>query len=84
VRANLRSFLEQVELGESCSFQMFDPPGPFGSDYDPGMRAAVGVLHKSQQPGRHEDKIKFSTAWKTRSVHSNLYKASAHGGVSIW
>jgi hypothetical protein len=82
VRANLRSFLEQVKLGESCSFQMFNPPGPFGSYYDPGMRAAMGVLHKLQQPGRHEDKIKFSTAWKTRSVHSNLYKASPHGGGS--
>jgi hypothetical protein len=40
------------------------------------------VLYKSQQPGRHEEKVKFSMARKARSVHLNIYKAPAHGGGS--
>ena len=82
IAANLRSFMEQTKLGERHEFDMFDCPGPFGPHYDSGIRAALSVLYKSQQPGRHEEKVKFSTARKARSVHSNLYKASAHGGGS--
>ena len=33
----------------------------------------------SQQPGRHEEKIKYSTCRKVRSVHMNHFRASAKG-----
>lgn len=79
VKQNLREFLAQIKVGEDLGFLTFDPPGPFRADYDCGMRAALGVLMKTQQPGRHEKKMKFSSARKARSIHTNMFKASSHG-----
>jgi hypothetical protein len=47
-----------------------------------GMRAAIGVLRRSNRPEKHEDKLKFSSARKARSVHSNMSMASALGGAT--
>lgn len=83
----LRSvFWEQVEVGEAFDFQMFGPMGPFSSTYDSGIRAALGVLWRSQKPGRHEAKQKFSSVRKARSVHTDVYRASAKGaeGTIVW
>ena len=79
-------FEEQVRVGEHFGFQMFEPLGPFGLAYDSGMGAALGILMRSQQPGRHEAKMKFSAARKARSVHTNVYNASAKGveGTLVW
>jgi hypothetical protein len=53
--------------------------GPFARSYDSGMRTDIGVLMKTQRPGRHKEKMKFSAARRTRSVHMNMFKASAQG-----
>jgi hypothetical protein len=79
VSQNLREFKEQAIQGESFGFAAFDPIGPFDRAYDSGMRAALGVLFKSQKPGKHEDKIKFSAARRARTIHTNVFKASARG-----
>jgi hypothetical protein len=77
VRGLLRLFVEQVAVGEEFGFEMFEPPGFFSEGYCSGMKAAVGVLARSQKAGRHEEKQKFSSAWKARTVHTNVYEASA-------
>jgi hypothetical protein len=76
---NFREFVDQASCAQEFGYRQFEPMGPFSRSYDPGMRAAIGVLMKSQKPGRHEDKIKFSAARKARSIHTNMYKASAKG-----
>lgn len=79
-------FAEQVSVGEHFGFPMFGPLGPFGIAYESGMRTAIGVLWRSQQPGRHEAKMNFSSARKARAVHTDVYNASARGveGAPIW
>jgi hypothetical protein len=62
VKQNLREFREQAEKGEQLGFSAFDPIGPFDRAYDSGMRAALGVLFKSQRPGWHEKQMQFSAA----------------------
>ena len=79
VAQNLREFRDQARQGEDFGFAAFDPIGPFGKAYDSGMRTALGVLFKSQKPGRHEKKRKFSAARKARTIHTNVFKASAKG-----
>lgn len=65
---------------------MFPKPGPFSRQYNPGMGAAVGVLRRSQKPGRHEETLKYSSALNARDVHSVLYAASAAAadGDLVW
>jgi hypothetical protein len=79
-------FREQVDIGETFGFEMFAPMGPFGRDYQSGMSAAIGILVRSQRPGRDEEKLKFSSARKARTVHTNVYAASARGadGSMVW
>ena len=79
VGQSFREFREQAIGGQELGYVVFEPMGPFGRCYDPGMRAAIGVLMKGQKPGRHEDKIKFSAARRARTVHTNMFKASARG-----
>jgi len=70
-------FVQQVKVGESFGFEMFQPLGPFPQGYDSGIKTAIGVLAQSQKPGRHEAKQKYSSVWKVRSLNTNLYNASA-------
>jgi hypothetical protein len=79
-------FREQVEVGQTFGFEMFPPLGPFGREYQSGMGAAIGILARSQRPGRDEAKIKFSSARKARTVHTNVYAVSARGaeGSMAW
>ena len=79
-------FAEQVEVGEHFGFPMFDALGPFGVSYDSGMRTAIGILSRSQRPGRHEAKMKYSSVRKARAVHTDVYNASAQGveGALVW
>jgi hypothetical protein len=81
-----RLFTEQVEVGESFGFNMFGPLGPFGRSYDPGMKAAIGLLWRSQKPGIHEAKMKYSSVRKARSLHTDIFNASARGvqGTMVW
>jgi hypothetical protein len=50
------------------------------------MRAALGVLWRSQRPGRHEAKMKFSSIRKALALHTDLFGASARGveGALVW
>ena len=79
-------FAEQVEVGEYFGFPMFPPLGPFGPGYESGMRQALGILRRSQRPGRHEPKMKYSSVRKARSLHTDVYNASAQGaeGALVW
>jgi hypothetical protein len=77
VRGLVRMFNEQKETGDFFGFQMFKPLGPFAANYQSGIGAAIGLLRKSQRAGRHEDTIKYSSVRKARSVHTNVYQASA-------
>jgi hypothetical protein len=86
VRGLVSLFAEQVKVGEDFGFSMFEPPGPFSRGYDSGMRAAIGVLSRSQRPGLHERTLKFSSARKARTLHTDLYNASVRGaeGSLVW
>jgi hypothetical protein len=79
-------FREQVGVGETFGFTMFPPMGPFGHDYQSGVGPAIGVLARSQQPGRDGEKLKFSSTRKARMVHTNVFAASARGaeGSMTW
>jgi hypothetical protein len=79
-------FREQVGVGETFGFAMFPPMGPFMHDYQSGVGPAIGVLARSQQPGRDEEKLKFSSTRKARTVHTNVFAASARGaeGSMTW
>ena len=82
VASLVRSFWDQAEIGRLKGFEMFPQPvGPFPRQYDSGIRAAIAVLAKSTRPGRHEKFVKFSTAQKERTVHTNLGMISATGGA---
>lgn len=58
---------------------MFDPMGPFPRDYDSGIRTAIGILYKSEKPGRHGAKQKYSTVRKLRTLYTKMHGASAAG-----
>jgi hypothetical protein len=81
-----RLFFTQAEVGDFFGFEMFDPIGPFPHDYDSGMRSAIGSLWQSQCPGRHEAKQKYFSVRKVRSLHTNIYNASAKSASStlVW
>ena len=81
-----RLFFSQVEAGETFEFELFGPLGPFPRDYESGIRSAIGVLWQSQKPGRHEEKQKYSSVRKVRSLFTNLYNASAKAAATsmVW
>jgi hypothetical protein len=57
----VRGFREQVDMGDILGLQMFEPMGPFSRQYNSGILAAVGVLMRAQRPGRHEERLKYSS-----------------------
>ena len=74
-------FYEEFTTVQNMGFQTFlTSPGPFPTYYDGGLRASLGLLTQSNFPGKIEAKIKISFARKARSVHANIYMASASGG----
>ena len=79
-------FREQVEVGEDFGFNMFHPLGPFNFNYDSGMGAAIGILWRSRKAGLHEPTMKFSSVRKARSLHTDIYNASASHAdrVMVW
>lgn len=78
--------VEQIEAGERFGFDMFPPPGPMPTTYESGMKAAVGILYRSTKPGRHEKTLKYSSVRKARSLHTDVYNASARAteGAMVW
>jgi hypothetical protein len=79
VLQNLREFRSQAQIGQDFGFAAFEPRGPFPRTYDGEMRAAIAVLMKAQKDGRDDEKIKFSTARRSRSIQTNMFKSSAIG-----
>jgi hypothetical protein len=86
IRGLTSLFVEQVAVGERFGFQMFESLGPFGRTYDSGMRAAIGVLARSQRKGVHEEKLKFSSVRKARALHTDVFHTSAKSaeGSLVW
>lgn len=79
VSGYVRLIAEQIDAGKVFGIEMMDRPGPFPRDYDFGIRAAIGVLWKSEKDGRHEVKQKYSRVRKVRTVHTHLYNVTAKG-----
>ena len=79
-------FAEQVAVGEAFGFEMFPAMGPFHHRYDSGIKAAIGILQRSTKPGLHEATMKYSSVRKARSLHTDLYNASAQhvGQATTW
>ena len=76
-------FYEEVALGCVYDFKMSPQPiCPFPPEYDGGTQEAIGMIHRSNRPGKHEAKLKFSSAHKERSVHSNMFMASELRGAT--
>lgn len=82
VKANLGQARKMEDIGEEYyGFNSVSPPmGPFPLEDTFGMKAAVTLLRRSLDPGRHERTIQFSTARKLRSAFSNAYHASKQVG----
>jgi hypothetical protein len=79
-------FAEQVQVGEIFGFEMFEAMGPFPANYDSGMKAAIGILWRSTKPGIHEETMKYSSVRKARTLHTDLYNATARHAskTSTW
>jgi hypothetical protein len=45
-----------------------------------GMRAAIGILCRTNRHDKHEANQKYSSARKARSVYAHIYLASGIGG----
>jgi len=75
----LRIVRQQLEVGSVFGIKMFDRPGPYPVTYDFGTRSALAVLWKSEKPGRHETKQKYSGVRKVRTVNTHLYDVSMKG-----
>lgn len=86
IRGLTALFGEQAAVGERFGFQMFDNHGPFSRTYDSGMRAAIGVLVRSQRKGKHEETLKFSSVRKARALHTDVFNASSRSaeGSLVW
>jgi len=46
------------------------------------MHSAIGMLWQSQKLGRHEEKQKYSSVHKGRSLHTNFHNALVRGAVN--
>jgi len=75
----LRIVRQQLDVGTVFGIEMFDKPGPYPVTYDFGTRSALAVLWKSEKPGRHETKQKYSGVRKVRTVNTHLYDVSIRG-----
>jgi len=77
VSANRRN-LAQVTQQTGIRSHVLPPLGPHPTDDTFGMAAAVAMLMKSTQPGRHDTSYtQFETLRKLRAAYSNFYHASA-------
>jgi hypothetical protein len=86
INQNLTMVKEGIKIGSKMRLSMYGPLGPWDPAFDHRMRTALHVLTKSQQPGRHEELVKFSAARRARSAATNLGKAAASQSVveQVW
>ena len=79
-----RMFSAEVTTCQNLGFQMFPTsPGPFPTYYYGGLRAALGVLTRSNCPGKHEAKQNISSARKVRLVYADIYMDSDSGEATL-
>ena len=64
-------------------FQMFPHPMcSFPPEYYGGLGAAIGVMHRSNILGKHEAKLKVSSAGKAHSAQYNMSMVISLGGTT--
>ena len=77
VAANLGQARKMEKIGGEIGLDSVSPRmGPFPEEDTFGMKIACTILHRTLDPGKHEDNIQFSTARKIRSAYSNVYHSS--------
>jgi hypothetical protein len=80
VKNNLRGDCEwkknMTRLGMPC---VNGPMGPFPLKDDFGMQAAVAVLDRSLDEGKHDVNVQFETFRRVRSVVRNIEQATRNG-----
>ena len=81
IRGYMRLYAQQLEAGEAFGIEMFNPLGPIPYACDMGIRSALGVLWKSELPGKHELKQKYASVRRVRTIHTHLFDISP-GGIT--
>jgi hypothetical protein len=77
VAGNLGQARKMEKIGDEIGFDSVSPKmGPFPVEDSFGMKIACTILHRTLDPGKHEEHIQFATARKIRSAYSNVYHAS--------
>ena len=77
VAANLGQARKMEKIGADVGLDSVSPKmGPFPLKDTFGMKIACTILHRTLDPGKHEEHIQFATARKIRSAYSNVYHAS--------
>ena len=82
IQANLRGVKRAVKTMEKFKMRydaLFPAMGPHPLKDTFGMAAAVAMLDRSLDPGRHEEHVQFETFRKLRSAVTNLHQASVDG-----
>ena len=75
---------EEVTTGHNLGFQIFPTlPVTFPTYYDGGLRAALGVLTRSNRQDKYEAKQNVFSSHKSRWVHANIYMANASDGETL-
>jgi len=86
VAKNLAEIRRGLAVACSLGFghQLYPPLGPFPVTDSFGMGAAIVMLQRTLDPGKHhQDHVQFDTARKFRAAVSNLYLASAQGQEAV-
>jgi hypothetical protein len=76
LRAGLRIEKTMTRLGTPC---VNGPMGPFPLKDEFGMQAAIAVLDRSLDEGKHNVNVQFETFRRVRSVITNIEQATPNG-----
>jgi hypothetical protein len=80
IDANRRNLAQLIKIWKQMGVlpHVLPPLGPHAPQDLFGMAAAVAMLSKSTQPGRHEESYtQFESLRKLRAAYSNFYLASS-------
>jgi hypothetical protein len=81
IDANRRNLAQVIQIWKQMGIRphVLPPLGPHNPQDLFGMAAAVAMLSKSTQPGKHDENYtQFESLWKLRAAYSNFYHASAY------
>jgi hypothetical protein len=80
VTFNLREARRMEKLSDRLEMPSITPPmGPFPLTDECGMLAAIALLDRSLDPGRHASHVQFGTFRKVRSTITNIIQAGVNG-----